>query len=255
LFKKSLIKVKVKDKVVVVTGGAGALGRSIVNSLIAEGAKVVVLDFDKDALASLTPCDSLFSVFCDLTKEGDVSVALDDVYSNFGKVDILINNAGILHSEPLVNIMAEQKRHSLSTWNKVIEINLTAPFLITSNIAEKMVLTRTRGLIINISSISANGNAGQSAYSAAKAGLESLTKVWAKELGGFGIRSVAIAPGFIDTESTHQALNSKVIAHIKKETPIRKLGQVENIVSAINFVIENDYVNSKVIPVDGGLLF
>lgn len=101
-------------------------------------------------------------------------------------------------------------------WQKVIDINLTAPFVLGSYVAEQMIMTRTKGVIINISSISARGNAGQSAYSAAKAGLESMSIVWAKELGSFGIRCVAVAPGFMNTESTHGAVTQEVLDHVKK---------------------------------------
>ncbi|MCL4127296.1 UNVERIFIED_CONTAM: hypothetical protein GTU68_056681 [Idotea baltica] len=118
-----------------------------------------------------------------------------------------------------------------------------------------MIMTRTKGVIINISSISARGNAGQSAYSAAKAGLESMTVVWAKELGSFGIRCVAVAPGFMNTESTNDAVTQEVLDHVKKETPIRRLGKAEDIADAVKFVIQSDYMNGKTLQIDGGLVF
>ena len=104
-----------------------------------------------------------------------------------------------------------------------------------------------------MSSISAVGNAGQTAYSAAKAGLIALTKTWSKELGAFGIRSVAIAPGFIDTKSTSFALNDGIKKHILKNTPLKKLGNINDITKSILFAIENDFLNGTVIDVDGGL--
>ncbi|MDD3504965.1 MAG: SDR family oxidoreductase, partial [Sulfurimonas sp.] len=165
-----------------------------------------------------------------------------------------VNNAGILYSEPLINIMLKEKRHSIKKWQKVIDINLTAPFVLGSYVAEQMIMNRTKGVIVNISSISAKGNIGQSAYSAAKAGLESMTKVWAKELGSFGIRSVAIAPGFMDTESTHMAVTQDILEHIKSETPIKRLGKAEDIANTVKFVIENNHVNAKTLEIDGGLV-
>jgi 3-oxoacyl-[acyl-carrier protein] reductase len=120
-------------------------------------------------------------------------------------------------------------------------------------IAEHMAVNRIRGVIVNISSICADGNAGQTAYSASKAGLESMTKVWAKELGSFGIRSIAIAPGFMDTESTHVALAESVLEEIRLRTPLRKLGKVSQVTHAIKFALTNDFVNAGVIRVDGGL--
>ena len=114
-----------------------------------------------------------------------------------------------------------------------------------------MVINRTKGLIINISSISAKGNAGQSAYSASKAGIDSLTSVWAKELGSFGIRCVSIAPGYINTNST--ILQLKNLSHkYKKRNSFKKLKCRSCACNKI--VIENDYINGKIIPVDGGLV-
>ena len=118
-----------------------------------------------------------------------------------------------------------------------------------------MIKKRHEGIIINISSIAAKGNAGQSAYSSSKAGLESLTKVWAQELGPFGIRSVAIAPGYIDTNSTRKALKDEKLTEIKNKIPLKKLGKIENITKSIKFVIENDYFNGSVLSIDGGLSF
>ena len=244
----------IQNRVAIVTGGASGLGKAIAEDLLQNGAKVAVYDIDQNALDKMKKNESLLTLQCDLTKEEDIQEAINKTLKEFSKIDILINNAGILYSEPLINIVSENKRHSLNNWQKVIDINLTAPFMLASYVAEQMVMTRTKGVIINISSISAKGNAGQSAYSAAKAGLESMTKVWAKELGSFGIRSVAIAPGFMDTESTHNAVTQETLNEIKKQTPIKKLGKAEYIASTVKFVIENNHLNAKVIEVDGGLV-
>jgi 3-oxoacyl-[acyl-carrier protein] reductase len=117
-----------------------------------------------------------------------------------------------------------------------------------------MIMRRINGVIVNISSISAKGNAGQSAYSAAKAGLESMTIVWSKELGSFGIRCVAIAPGFIETEAMYRALSGERIEELKQQNPLKRLGKDENISSTVLFAINNDYVNGCVIGIDGGLI-
>src|SRR5204862_2997 len=129
--------------------------------------------------------------------------------------DILINNAGILYSAPLVRIStAGIEKHDPAMWNKVLATNLSSVFYMTSCIVEKMISTRTKGVIVNISSVSASGNAGQSAYSAAKAGVNALTATWAKELSALGIRVVAVAPGFTETESTKEALNETALQEI-----------------------------------------
>lgn len=245
---------ELSNKVAIVTGGASGLGRSIVEVLLADNAKVVVLDINKQALNNLENSENILKIACDITKEDDISNAIEQTIQKFLKIDILINNAGILYSEPLINIMSKERRHSITAWQRVIDINLTAPFVLGSYVTEQMIMNRTKGVIVNISSISARGNAGQSAYSAAKAGLESMTKVWAKELGGFGIRSVAIAPGFMDTASTHSAITQDILEHVKKETPIKRLGKAEDIAHTVKFAIENDYISGKTIEIDGGLV-
>ena len=114
-------------------------------------------------------------------------------------------------------------------------------------------MNRTKGIIINISSISAKGNVGQSAYSVAKSGLEILTKIWAKELSSFNIRVACIAPGFFNTKSTHSSLSKFHIEHLKTNTPTKRLGKVKELMLAINFIIKNEFFNGKVLSLDGGL--
>ena len=116
-----------------------------------------------------------------------------------------------------------------------------------------MIAKRTKGVMINFSSISAKGNAGQVAYSSAKAGIESMTKVMAKELGMFKIRVAAIAPGFIDTPSTHSALSEGMIDYWIKETPLRKMGTIEDIIESVKFIVTCDHLTGTTISVDGGL--
>lgn len=245
---------ELQNKVAIVTGGASGLGKAITEILLQNGTKVVVLDINSVLLDSLEENENLLKIACDITQENEIAKAIKQIKMKFSKIDILVNNAGILYSEPLINILSKEKRHSVAMWQKVIDINLTAPFVLGSYVAEQMIMNRTKGVIVNISSISARGNAGQSAYSAAKAGLESMTKVWAKELGGFGIRSVAIAPGFMDTESTHVAVNEKILQEMKNQTPIKRLGKSEHIADTVKFVIENEHISGKTLEIDGGLV-
>lgn len=246
---------KLENKVAIVTGGASGLGKAIVELLLQSGTRVAVLDINQEALNSLEASENILKIVCDITKEKEVAKAIEKTRVKFQKIDILVNNAGILYSEPLINIMSKEKRHSIEKWQKVIDINLTAPFVLSSYVAEQMVMNRIKGVIVNISSISAKGNAGQSAYSAAKAGLESMTKVWAKELGSFGIRCVAVAPGFMNTESTHGAVTQEILDCVKREIPIKKLGKPEDIADAVKFAIQSDYMNGKTLQIDGGLVF
>lgn len=243
----------IAGKAIVVTGGASGLGKTITEALLEAGASVAVYDCDDKALASLEGRLSLLKINCDVTDYDEVKAALKTTVEQFGRIDVLVNNAGVLHSEPLISIVGESKRHSLESWRRVIDVNLTAPLLVSSFVAEHMVMNRVSGLIVNISSISAKGNSGQTAYSAAKAGLESMTKVWAKELGSSGVRCVAISPGFMDTSSTQAAIGEAMMMEMQKKTPLRRLGSPHEIAKTVKFVIENDYVNGDTISVNGGL--
>ena len=243
---------ELKDKVAIVTGGAGNLGLSIAKGLLENDVTVIVLDIDKEKLKQL---DKRFVAYdVDITNYQLVQECIDDIVNKFSKIDILVNNAGVIYNEPLINIMnPSSMKHSYDTFKKNLEINLNSVFILSSIVAEKMVMKRTKGVIINISSISAKGNAGQTAYSASKAAVEAMTKTWAKELGSFGIRSNAIAPGFINTESTNIALSEKNIKHIVASTPLKRLGESENIFQSVKYIIENDFVTGTVIEVNGGL--
>lgn len=243
---------KIKDSIIIVTGGASGLGLGIALELLNNEAKVIILDVDNE---KLTPLNNKFDTYnIDVTNYDLVQDVVHDIVKRHGKVDVLINNAGVIYNEPLINLMnPSNMRHSYDNFKKNININLNSVFIMSSIVIEQMALKRTKGIVINISSISANGNAGQTAYSAAKAGVEAMTKTWAKELGRFGIRNVAISPGFIDTDSTNEALNSQTIKYIKKNTPLNRLGEVVNIAQGVFYAIENDFLNGSILEIDGGL--
>ena len=244
----------IKDSVVIITGGARGLGKAITENLAKNGAKVMVLDINKKALDELKNELPNVSVYaCNITDEKQISKTVHSIIEKYSNINILINNAGIVYSEPLFNLIAKKKRHSVENWKKVLDTNLTSVFLMSSHVVEQMILKRTKGLIINISSICAKGNEGQSAYSATKSGVEALTKVWAKELGRYGIRSVAIAPGFMDTGSTHAVLSEQILEQVKEEILLKKLGDPHDIARTVTSVIENDFINSTVIEVNGGM--
>lgn len=237
----------------IVTGGAAGLGLATAEALAKRDYNTVIFDIDRTRLTALA--HTLFTCFeVDVTDEAEVIAAVNKVVAGFGTIDVLVNNAGTIMSEPLVNIMnREQPRHSFTLFTQNITINLNAVFLVGSVVAEQMILKRTKGVVVNISSICAGGNAGQSAYSAAKAGVEALTRVWSKELGVFGIRVAAIAPGFMDTESTNLALNEKKLKELTAKTPLRRLGTAQNVAQAVLSVLDNDFINGAVIAVDGGI--
>lgn len=194
-------------------------------------------------------------VTADTGDDASVGVAVAAVVSDFHRIDALINCAGKIHSEPLINLFGkEQRRHRLDTWNAVLYSNLTATFTVTAHVVEHMALARTKGVIVNFSSISATGNPGQTAYAAAKAGIEALTVVWSRELGPLGIRVVAIAPGFVDTPSTRAALSESALKDFVRRTPLGRLATPDEVAASVIFAIENDFLTGRTIAIDGGVV-
>lgn len=241
-----------EGKVALVTGGAKGLGLAIATHLADVGAVVIVVDRDADAFRELDPrfeCREL-----DVTQPEQAKAISRSVAEDHGRIDILVNNAGVIYSEPLVNIMnPASMMHDYGRFRDSLTVNLDSVFIMTSSVVEQMVLRRTRGVIVNISSISACGNEGQTAYSAAKGAVNAMTVTWSKELARLGIRCNAVAPGFIDTESTRAALHESAIKYVKSNTPLRRLGQADEIAQAVALVIGNDFINGVILPVNGGL--
>lgn len=240
---------KLEGKTALVTGSSGALGSSIVKYLLDAGAKVVGIDIAENTFSHT----NLTSIIGDVTN----AAVLEQTLTKLSPVDILVNNAGILHSAPLANIInkdSDRFAKAANDWKRVLDTNLSSAFYVTQLIADQMVRNRTHGIIINMSSVSARGTAGQSAYAASKAGIEALTRVWVKELGPMGIRCVAIAPGYIDTPSTRAAVSESQLENIAGKVPLKRLGHTEDILHAIRYAIENNYVNGTILEVDGGLV-
>lgn len=228
----------------------------MVEKLVAKEAVVTVFDLDAAGLAELqTQQSGVTCVECDVSNYEQVVAATASYHEKYGAADALINNAGILYSGPLIKVTPTGVvRHDPEIWNKVLAADLSSVFYMTACVTEKMVTTRTKGVVVNISSVSAGGNAGQSAYAAAKAGVNALTAVWAKELGPLGIRVAAVAPGFTETASTKEALSENVLRETIKRVPLRRLGQPAEIAHGVISVLENDFFNGKVFELDGGLV-
>jgi 3-oxoacyl-[acyl-carrier protein] reductase len=245
----------IKDKKVIVTGGASGIGRCLVEKLASEKAVVGVFDINKAALGKLEKAiPNIYCRVCDVSDPGQVEEAVDDFYTRFGVIDVLVNNAGIIHNALLVNLKKEASvRDDIEMWDKVIATNLSSVFYVTTHVARKMLIKRTKGVIVNVSSISAAGNLGQSAYSAAKAGVSALTVTWAKELSLFGIRVAGIAPGFTKTDATIQSMTKDVLDDWISKTPLRRLASPEEIADGILFIIRNDFLNGRILELDGGL--
>lgn len=243
---------EINGAIALVTGGAQGLGLAIAMHLSHLGATVVVADRDADALARLPA--PLQAQRMDVTQPEEVLAAVATIVEQYGRLDILVNNAGVIFSEPFVNIMNPvSMMHDYARFQDSITVNLNSVFIVTSAVVEQMVRRRTKGVIVNISSISAGGNEGQVAYSAAKAGVNAMTVTWSKELGRWGIRCNAIAPGFIDTESTLKALSETALKHIKANTPLRRLGEAGDVAKAVATVIDNNFISGVILNVNGGL--
>ncbi len=246
------VDLELNGAIALISGGAKGLGLTLATYLQAQGTTVIVADIDKQALAGLP--QGIEGYALDVTCPTDAQAVVKSITDKFGRIDILVNNAGIIYSEPMVNLMNQSRlMHDYGQFRKSIVANLDSVFIMSTVVIEQMVRSRVKGVIINMSSISACGNAGQTAYSAAKAGVNAMTVVWSKELGKLGIRCNAVAPGFIDTQSTRSALNESIIKHIKTNTPLQRLGQAEEVAQAVEFCITNDYVNGIVLSVNGGL--
>ena len=243
---------QIKGAIALVTGGAQGLGLAIASHLADLGATVLVADRNAEKLANLQA--PLRGIEMDATLPEQVNAKIVNILKEHGRIDILVNNAGVIFSEPFVNIMNPSgMMHDYGRFRNSLKVNLDSVFIVTSAVVEQMVKGRTKGAIINISSISARGNEGQTAYSAAKAGVNALSVTWSKELGRWGIRCNAVAPGFMNTESTHKALNEPALKYIRANTPLRRMGETDEIAQAVAAIIQNDFINGVILDVNGGL--
>jgi len=247
---------EIEGKNFIVTGGAKGIGRCIVESLLEKGAQVGIFDIQPDALETLKrEHPEVEGTVCDITDNQQVESAVETFFEKYQRIDGLVNNAGMIYSSPLISFSMEGlKKHDIAKWNQIIATDLSSVFYMTLAVVEKMMINRTKGIIVNISSVCAAGNPGQSAYSAAKAGVDALTKTWAKELGTMGIRVVGVAPGFTDTASTAEAVSEKVLKDWVRRVPLKRLGRPQEIADGVIGVIENDFFNGKILELDGGLV-
>jgi 3-oxoacyl-[acyl-carrier protein] reductase len=249
---------QVQGRTVVITGAGRGIGRSIANRFGRDGAHIALLDMNSSDLeavkAELEAAGVVARAYTvDVSVEDQVIAAMDDVVRDFGRFDVLVNNAGILRDALLVKVKegAVVAKMSLAQWQAVIDVNLSGVFLCGREGAERMIRLGNGGVIVNISSISRHGNAGQSNYSAAKAGVVALTVVWAKELARHGIRTGAIAPGGTRTDIL-SSMRPEMLEKLVTPVPLRRLGEPQEIADAVAFIVGNDYVSGACIDVDGG---
>jgi 3-oxoacyl-[acyl-carrier protein] reductase len=244
---------ELKNKVALVTGGARGIGKAIVLELASQGAHIVISDIDEmGAKKTADEAKALgiqsISIKADVSSSQDVESLIKTVLEQFGKIDILVNNAGITRDNLLMRMSEDE-------WDTVLRINLKGTFLCTKAVIRPMMKNRY-GKIINISSVvGVMGNAGQSNYSASKAGLIGFTKSVAKEVGAKGIQVNAVAPGFIETEMTN-VLSDDIKEAYYSVIPAKRAGTVIDVAKVVSFLASpgSDYITGQVIHIDGGMV-
>ena len=243
---------RLKDKVCIITGAARGIGKATAVKFLGNGAKVVICDLDDGIVQStvkdLSEYGDVTGFAVDVTKPDDIRFMVNEVLKVSGRIDVLVNNAGITSDAQLVKMTSEQ-------FDRVIDVNLKGTFNCTKEIATAMIRNGA-GKIINISSVvGIFGNFGQTNYAASKFGVIGMTKTWAKELGKKNINVNAVAPGFILTEMTMK-MPDNVLDMMKEKSPLKKLGTPEDVANACLFLAsdESDFIHGAVISVDGGLV-
>lgn len=248
---------RLSGRVALVTGAGRGIGAATAKRLAEDGAKVTLADLDMEGCQAVAAeiekaGGAATAVRCDVSSSADAQAAVDAALAAYGQLDILVNNAGILRDNLLFKMTEDD-------WDKVLDVHLKGAFLM-SRAAQKPMVEKRDGRIINLSSTSALGNRGQTNYSAAKAGMQGLTRTLAIELGPFGVNVNAVAPGFIDTDMTRataarmgvtpEQLQAGAIPSIA----LRRVGQPSEVASVIAFLASDDasYVSGQVIYIAGG---
>ena len=249
----------VRGKTILVTGAGRGIGRSLAEHFARKGARLALLDTNaQDLEETRARCVRLGAVargyVADAANEDSVVGALDRITEDFGSLDGLVNNAGIVRDAMLIKVKDGQvvSKMTLAQWQSVIDVNLTGVFLCAREAAQRMIARATGGVIVNISSVCRAGNAGQTNYSAAKAGVMAMTVVWAKELARFGIRVGAVAPGFVRTPMV-ESMKPDALARMTAPIPLGRLGEPDEIAHAVGFIFENDLFTGRCVEVDAGL--
>lgn len=239
------------NKVVVVTGAARGIGLAIARRLLAEGYRAALLDIDAATLmraaGALGERERVLALECDVTDPSQVKASIDEVATRFGRIDALVNNAGIALFKPILET-------TYAEWARVLDVNLSGPFICTQACAPVM-LKNGGGAIVNISSISGlRASSLRVAYGTSKAALDHLTKQQAAELGNLGIRVNAVAPGPVDTAMAKQVHTADIRADYHDAIPLNRYGTEEEIAAAVAFLCSDaaSYINGQTLAVDGG---
>jgi 3-oxoacyl-[acyl-carrier protein] reductase len=243
---------RLKDKVSIITGSGAGIGRATAVKFAVEGAKVVVCDIDmkgvEDTLAEIKKSGGLAIGFkLDVTSKAEIESMVESIVEKWGRIDVLVNNAGIIQDNQLQKMTDEQ-------FDRVININLRGTYLCARAVIDIMIAQKS-GVILNASSITGiYGNYGQTNYAASKFGVVGMAKSWAKELGRHGIRANAVCPGFIRT-TILDPMPPKVIEDMERKVPLRRLGRPEEIANVYAFLASDEasYITNAVIEVSGGV--
>ena len=247
-----MIETGLRDKVVIVTGGAAGIGRATARRFMQEGCRVAAWD-----VSEAQPENGGIFQKVDVSVAASVETAVQEVIDRWGAIHVLINNAGILRDAQLVKYKdgAIAGLMSDEQFDSVIGVNLRGVFLCTRAVAARMVKSGG-GVILNASSVvGLYGNFGQTNYVATKAGLIGMTRVWARELGKYKIRVNAVAPGFIATDMV-KSMPDKVLQSMRDHTPLGRMGQPEDIANAYLWLASDaaSFVSGAVLSVDGGVV-
>lgn len=250
---------RMKDKVVLVTGGAAGIGRATALRFAEEGAKVVICDVNEvhgqEAVRLLGSDASFYKV--NVTSRADVQAWVDELVAKYGRIDVLVNNAGILRDGQLIKFKEGQLVGQMSEadFDLVVSVNLKGVFNCSQAVSPVMA-RQGGGVILNATSVvGLDGNFGQTNYVATKSGVIGMTKVWSRELGKFGIRVNAVAPGFTATEMV-TAMPEKVLDGMKARTPLGRLGEPRDIANAYLFLASDEasFITGETLRVDGGIV-
>jgi 3-oxoacyl-[acyl-carrier protein] reductase len=241
-----------QGKTVLVTGGAKGIGAATATRFAAEGATVVVADFDEPTAQETARAVGGHAVRCDVTKLEDVEAAVRAAVAQGGSLDVLVTCAGIIRDNLLFKMSDDD-------WNAVIDTHLKGTFFAV-RAAQRQMVEQKSGKVVLVSSTSALGNRGQTNYSTAKAGLQGMTKTLAIELGPFNVNVNCVAPGFIETAMTRQTAErmgvpfDQFVQAVAEQTPLRRTGRPEDVAGTIAFLCSEDagYVSGQVIYVAGG---
>ena len=243
---------KLKDKVAIITGAGSGIGKATAEKFCAEGAKVVIADVKADVISSVVAAlnengSDAIGVSVDVTSSKDVEHLMKKTLEHYGRLDIVVNNAGVTQDAQLIKMTEEQ-------FDKVMNVNVKGVFQI-GQAAAKIMKEQQSGVILNASSVVGTyGNFGQTNYAASKWGVNGMTKTWARELGRFNIRVNAVAPGFISTPMVKK-MPEKVLTMMKDKALLNRLGNPEDVANGYAFLASDEasFITGTILSVDGGV--